>query len=101
MRSLEKFGFIKLSFKETGVDIKNLSKKILTEFLKFNFLNYPTPPASSKIKNITNKVRVLLQIRFNKFLKNKEVNSSFVPKNTEFVINMQKTFISFQSLYMQ
>lgn len=44
LRSLEKFGFIKLSFKETGVDIKNLSKKILTEFLKFNFLNYPTPP---------------------------------------------------------
>lgn len=44
-------------------------------------------------KNISNKVRVSLQIRFNKFLKNKEVNSSFVPKNTEFVIKMQKKLL--------
>ena len=44
-------------------------------------------------KNISNKVRVSLQIRFNKFLENKEVHSSFVPKNTEFVLNMQKKLL--------
>jgi len=52
LSSFKKFGFVKLSCKEAKVDIKNLSKKILTEFLKFNFLNYPIPPVSSKIENI-------------------------------------------------
>ena len=50
----KKNGFVKLSVKDTGVNTKNLSKKILNEFLKLNFINYPTLSASSplKIKNI-------------------------------------------------
>jgi len=62
LNSFNKFGFIKLNFKETNVDIKKLSEKILTEFLKFNFLNYPAPPFFFKNKNIYEYINYIYRI---------------------------------------